>query len=116
MPSTTAAAVLMIVSCGSPIAARKPLMIPFFSSKTCQAIVRSKKFIHIGRINTKIMKPFLPSFVPLRIIPSGNASKRQRAVLINASSSESPSALACCPVAIATTFAQVNAPLRSVNP
>ena len=66
----------MIASRGSPIAAKKLLMIPFFSSRTCHAIVRSKKFIHIGRINTKIMKPFFPSLRSLQDHPKGKGQQQ----------------------------------------
>ena len=48
--------VLMIFSVGRCRNPRILLMTPVFSSRVYQARVRSRKFIHIGRMNTSTMK------------------------------------------------------------
>ena len=116
MPSITAAGVLIMLSAGRPMLASIPFIMPFFSSSTCHAIVRSRKFIHIGRMNTNTINPFLPSLLSFNASPSGKARSRQITVLAKARSRESPRALACSPLAIATRFASVKAPLLSVMP
>ena len=48
------------------------LMTPFFSKRVCQARVRSRKFIHIGRMKIRTMKLALASmFDLLRIMARG---------------------------------------------
>ena len=92
MPSTIAPGVFIISWRGSPIAEITAFITPWRSRSTCHAIVRSRKFIHIGRIITKIRKPCLPYLLSLRIIAIGNAMIRHITVLITASKSDRPSA------------------------
>ena len=84
-----AVGVLMILSGRKCRASRKPLITPFFSSRVCQASVRSRKFIHIGRMKMKTTKFALPIFLPRRMSASGKASRKQIAVLTKESSTES---------------------------
>ena len=48
---------LMIASCGRWKNDRILLITPFFSNKVCHASVRSKKFIHIGRMKSNTIRP-----------------------------------------------------------
>ena len=47
------------------------LITPFFSSKVCQARVRSRKFIHIGSMNINMIKLCWLTFIFARIMASG---------------------------------------------
>ncbi len=71
MPNTMAAGVLIILNRGSPISLNKLSSTPLVSRRTTHARVRSRKFIHMGRMNRKITKPDLPSLLPDRISASG---------------------------------------------
>ena len=89
MPSTIAVGVLIIAIGGRCSASRMPLITPFFSSSVCHARVRSRKFIHIGRMKMKTTKFARPIFLPRRMSASGKASRKQISVLTKESSSES---------------------------
>ena len=84
-----AVGVLMILMGFRCRAVRKPLITPFFSSRVCHARVRSRKFIHIGRMKMKTTKFARPIFLPRRMSASGKASRKQITVLTKESSTES---------------------------
>ena len=92
------------------------LMTPVFSSKVCHAKVRSRKFIHIGRMKINTMKLCWFTFILASIIARGYARKKQIAVLINDKPRDIHNALACSAVMIAVTFSIVKAPVLSVRP
>ena len=71
MPRTIAAGVLMIFKAGSPKKERIELMTPVFSRSVCHASVRSKKFIHMGRIKIITIKLFWLTLRAVRIMASG---------------------------------------------
>ena len=64
MPRMIAHGVLMMAIFGRWRKERMPLITPFFSRSVCHARVRSRKFIHIGRMKTNTMK--LPAPMPRR--------------------------------------------------
>ena len=80
--------VLMMLSSGKCRKDNTALITPFFSNNVCHAKVRSKKFIHIGRINIRTIK--LDEFTLLfdRITAKGYARIRQMTVLIKESRRE----------------------------
>ena len=51
----------MILKVGRWRKRRTVLMTPFFSSRVCQAMVLSRKFIHIGMMKIRTMKLALVS-------------------------------------------------------
>ena len=71
MPSTIADGVLMIFREGRCSSSRMLLITPVFSRSVCHARVRSRKFIHIGRIKIRTIKESLLVPARLRIIASG---------------------------------------------
>ena len=100
----------MIASCGRWKNDRILLITPFFSNKVCHASVRSKKFIHIGRMKINTIKLVWLTFMEARIIASGYAMTRQIKVLIRDKRSASPSAFKFSGVVIFARFAKVKAP------
>ena len=56
IPRMIALGVLIISIPGIPRYPSSVLITPFFSSNVCQANVRNRKFIHIGRMNMSTMK------------------------------------------------------------
>ena len=71
MPRTMAAGVLMIFSAGRCRKERMLLITPFFSSSVCHARVRSREFIHMGRIKSSTIKLVWLTFRLVRIIARG---------------------------------------------
>ena len=67
-------------------------------------------------MNTKTIKPFLPSLLSFNISPSGKAMIRHITVLINASAKARNRASLCSGVAIAVILSNVKLPLLSVIP
>ena len=92
MPRTIAPGVFIISWRGSPIAEMTALITPCRSRSTCHAIVRSRKFIHIGRIITKMRNPCLPYLLSRSTIAIGKAMMRHITVLITARRSDRPRA------------------------
>ena len=79
-------------------------------------MVRSRKFIHIGRISTKIVKPCFPNLLSRSTIAIGNATIRHTSVLTSASSRDSPSACMWLALNMAVTLSKVIPPPLDVNP
>ena len=71
MPSTIADGVLIIFKDGRWKKERMELITPVFSSRVCQASVRSRKFIHMGRMKISTMKLCWFTFICARIMASG---------------------------------------------
>ena len=71
MPRMMAPGVLIRLWFGRCRAVKIPLMTPLFSRRVCHARVRSRKFIHIGRMKMKTMKLPWPMPRLRRIMASG---------------------------------------------
>ena len=92
------------------------LITPFFSKSVCHASVRSKKFIHIGRIKINTTKLVWFILFEASIIASGYANIRQITVLIKESRRARPSAFKFYGVVILARFDKVNSFLLFVRP
>ena len=104
IPSTMAEGVLIIFNAGRCRVERMLLMTPVFSSSVCHARVRSRKFIHMGRIKINTRNEFWLTFMLHRIMARGYARSRQITVLITDNFSASHRALECSAVAIAEYY------------
>ncbi len=71
IPKIMAAGVLIMARGGSLRTDKRELMTPFFSKSVCHAIVRRRKFIHMGRIKMNTTKLLLPIWCCLKIRASG---------------------------------------------
>ena len=71
MPRMMAQGVLIRDCLGRWSQFKIPLITPFFSSKVCQAMVRSKKFIHMGNTKMNTMNPLADWPRPRRIMARG---------------------------------------------
>ena len=106
----------MIFNDGRCRVERMLLITPVFSSRVCHARVRSRKFIHMGKMKISTRNEFCFTFMLHRIIARGYAKSRQITVLITDNFKASHRALECSTVAIARILSNVNAPLLSVRP
>ena len=71
IPRMIAASVLMMSSVGSDKNRSTELITPVFSKSVCQASVRRRKFIHIGKIKIRTMNWFWLTLLFASIMASG---------------------------------------------
>ena len=108
--------VLIIFNEGKPRKVKTLLMTPVFSNNVCQASVRSKKFIHIGKIKIiTIILCWFP-FILERMDARGYPSNKQIIVAMKERSEDNPNAFIRSGVLMAVMYSNVKAPDLSVNP